>query len=115
MRAIADLGPTPAVRFSHQESVPVEGCDRRRWPGLQRVVRDFERGPSKQAPATRHSALSRLTALTCRDASLARPWTANPGEKTSLLRYSHLPLASMSSPTALSAMDSTAIGHALKA
>jgi hypothetical protein len=24
------------VRFSHQESVPVEGCDRRRWPGLQR-------------------------------------------------------------------------------
>src|SRR3954469_11719908 len=84
MRAIADLGPTPAVRFSHQESVPVEGCDRRRWPGLQRVVRDFERGPSKQAPATRHSALSRLTALTCRDASLARPWTANPGEKTSM-------------------------------
>jgi len=24
------------------------------------------------------------TALTCRDASLARPWTASPGEKTSL-------------------------------
>src|SRR4051794_35744055 len=73
------------MRFSHQESVPVEGRDRRRWPGLQRVVRDFQRGPSEQAPATRHSALGRLTALTCRDASLARPWTANPGEKTSLL------------------------------
>ena len=72
------------MRFSHQESVPVEGCDRRRWPGLQRVVRDFQRGPSEQAPAKRHSALGRLTALTCRDASLARPWTANPGEKTSL-------------------------------
>ena len=68
----------------HQESVPVEGCDRRRWPVLQRVVRDFQRGPSEQAPAKRHSALGRLTALTCRDASLARPWTANPGEKTSL-------------------------------
>jgi len=72
------------VRFSHQESVPVEGCDRRRWPGLQRVVRDFQRGPSEQAPAKRHSALARLKALTCRDASLARPWTANPGEKTSV-------------------------------
>src|SRR4051794_6892489 len=72
------------LRFSHQESVPVEGCDRRRWPGLQRVVRDFQRGPSEQAPAKRHSALGRLTALTCRDASLARPWTANPGEKTSV-------------------------------
>jgi hypothetical protein len=63
--------------------VPVEGCDRRRWPGLERVVRDFQRSPSEQAPAKRHSALGRLTALTCRDASLARPWTANPGEKTS--------------------------------
>src|SRR3954453_6328728 len=72
------------MRFSHQESVPVEGCDRRRWPSLQRVVRDFECGPSEQAPAKRHSALGRLAALTCRDASLARPWTANPGEKTSL-------------------------------
>src|SRR4051794_41206302 len=72
------------LRFSHQESVPFEGCDRLRWPGLQRVVRDFQRGPSEQAPAKRHSALGRLTALTCRDASLARPWTANPGEKTSL-------------------------------
>src|SRR4051812_28194566 len=72
------------MRFSHQESVPVEGRDRRRWPSLQRVVRDFERGPSEQAPAKRHSALGRLTALACRDASLARPWTANPGEKTSL-------------------------------
>src|SRR4051794_18525919 len=72
------------MRFSHQESVPVEGCDQRRWPGLQRVVRDFQRGPSEQAPAKRHSALGRLTALTCRDASLARPWTANPGEKTSI-------------------------------
>src|SRR3954454_25411330 len=72
------------MRFSHQESVPVEGCDQRRWPGLQRVVRDFQRGPSEQAPAQRPSALGRLTALTCRDASLARPWTANPGEKTSL-------------------------------
>src|SRR3954453_19949966 len=71
----------PALRFSPQESVPVEGRDRRRWPSLQRVVRDFERGPSEQAPAKRHSALGRLTALTCRDASLARPWTANPGEK----------------------------------
>src|SRR3712207_8120567 len=69
------------------ESVPVEGCGRRRWPGLQRVVRDFQRGPSEQAPAKRHSALGRLTALTCRDASLARPWTANPGEKTSLQAY----------------------------
>src|SRR4051812_17539153 len=68
----------------HQESVPVEGCDRRRWPGLQRVIRDFQRGPSQQAPAKRHSALGRLTALACRDTSLARPWTANPGEKTSL-------------------------------
>src|SRR3954454_11547576 len=81
------------MRFSHQESVPVEGCDRRRWPGLQRVVRDFQCGPSEQAPAKRHSALGRLTALTCRDASLARPWTANPGEKTSLdevsLRATH--------------------------
>src|SRR3712207_1014703 len=66
------------------ESVPVEGCGRRRWPGLQRVVRDFQRGPSEQAPAKRHSALGRLTALTCREASLARPWTANPGEKTSV-------------------------------
>src|SRR4051812_29198576 len=75
---------TRSLRFSHQESVPVEGCDQRRWPGLQRVVRDFQRGPSEQAPAKRHSALGRLTALTCRDASLARPWTANPGEKTSL-------------------------------
>src|SRR3954470_24902408 len=75
---------TYILRFSHQESVPVEGRDRRRWPSLQRVVRDFERGPSEQAPAKRHSALGRLTALTCRDASLARPWTANPGEKTSL-------------------------------
>ena len=64
--------------------MPVEGCDRRRWPGLQRVVRDFQRGPSEQAPAKRHSALGRLTALTCRDASLARPLTANSGEKTSL-------------------------------
>jgi MFS family permease len=64
--------------------VPVEGRDRRRWPSLQRVVRDFERGPSEQAPAKRHSALGRLTALTCRNASLACPWTANPGEKTSL-------------------------------
>src|SRR3712207_3318925 len=74
------------LRFSHQESVPVEGCDRRRCPGLQRVVGDFQRGPSEQAPAKRHSALGRLTALTCRDASLARPWTANPGEKTSVCR-----------------------------
>src|SRR3954451_5451707 len=74
----------PVMRVSHQESVPVEGCDRRRWPGLQRVVRDFQRGPSEQARAKRHSALGRLTALTCRDASLARPWTANPGEKTSI-------------------------------
>src|SRR3954469_21163219 len=72
------------MRFSHQESVPVEGCDQRRWPGLQRVVRDFQRGPSEQAPAKRHSALGRLTAFTCRDASLAGPWTANPGEKTSM-------------------------------
>src|SRR3954449_6321328 len=77
-----------ALRFSHQESVPVEGCDRRRWPGLQRVVRDFQRGPSEQAPAKRHSALGPLTALTCRDPSLARPWTANPDEKTSV-RFSH--------------------------
>jgi hypothetical protein len=74
------------MRFSHQESVPVEGCDRRRWPGLQRVVRDLQRGPSEQAPAKRHSALGRLTALTCRDAFPARPWTANPGEKTSMCR-----------------------------
>src|SRR3712207_2022759 len=73
------------LRSSHQESVPVEGCDRRRWPGLQRVVRDFQRGPAKQAPAKRHSAHSRLAALTCRDDSLARPWSANPGEKTSLI------------------------------
>ena len=72
------------MRFSHQESVPVEGCDRRRWPGLQRVVRDFQRGPSEQAPAKPHSPLGRLTPLTCRDASPARPWTANPGEKTSV-------------------------------
>src|SRR3954466_10393992 len=78
------------LRFSHQESVPVEGCDQRRWPGLQRVVRDFQRGPSEQAPAKRHSALGRLTALTCRDASLARPWTANPGEKTSLVEQLHV-------------------------
>ncbi len=77
------------LRFSHQESVLVEGCDRRRWPGLQRVVRDFQRGPSEQAPTKRHSALGRLTAVTCRDASLARPWTANPGEKTSLLPIDH--------------------------
>src|SRR3954462_6656092 len=77
--------PAPSMRFSHQESVPVEGRDRRRWPSLQRVVRDFERGPSEQDPAKRHSALRRLTALTCRDASLARPWTANPGKKTSIV------------------------------
>src|SRR3954447_3576084 len=80
------------LRFSHQESVPVEGCDRLRWPGLQRVVRDFQRGPSEQAPAKRHSALGRLTTLTCRDASFARPWTANPGEKTSLIAAAHAQL-----------------------
>src|SRR3954452_19469280 len=33
----------------------------------------------------RHSTLGRLTTLTCRDASPVRPWTANPGEKTSLV------------------------------
>src|SRR3954453_17560942 len=93
------------MRFSHQESVPVEGCDRRRWPGLQRVVRDFQCGPSEQAPAKRHSALGRLTALTCRDASLARPWTANPGEKTSLMygagdvRVEELSDAKLEAPT----------------
>ena len=64
--------------------MPVEGCDRRRWSGLQRVVRDFQRGPSEQALAKRHSALGRLTALTWRDASLARQRTANPGENTSV-------------------------------
>src|SRR5215211_409815 len=79
-------GRRELLRFSHQESAPVEGCDRRRWPGLQRVVRDFQRGPAEQAPAKRHPALGRLTALTCKDASLARPWTANPGEKTSVSR-----------------------------
>src|SRR3954466_8422203 len=87
----ASIHPNPGgedrgdlMRFSHQESVPVEGRDRRRWSSLQRVVRDFERGPSEQAPAKRHSVLGRLTALTCRVASLARPWTANPDEKTSM-------------------------------
>src|SRR3954454_19086760 len=65
---------------------PVEGCGRRRWPGLQRVVRDFERGSSEQAPARRHSTLRLLMALTCRDVYPAPPWPANPGEKTSLAR-----------------------------
>src|SRR4051812_39705704 len=83
------------MRFSHQESVPVEGRDRRCWPSLQRVVRDCERGPSEQAPAKRHSALGRPTALTCRDASLARPWTANPGEKTSLIPFGLTHLAGL--------------------
>src|SRR4051794_38919642 len=52
----AKAGEKTSVRFSRQESAPVEGRDRRRWPSLQRVVRDFERGPSEQAPAKRHLA-----------------------------------------------------------
>src|SRR5439155_25400559 len=68
LRALGVTGHHVTMRFSHQESVPVEGRDPRRWPSLQRVVRDFERGPSEQAPAKRHSALGRLAALTCRDA-----------------------------------------------
>ncbi len=43
-------------------------------------------GPSKQAPAKRHSAPGRLTALTFRGAPLARPWTASPGEKAPVYR-----------------------------
>ncbi len=63
---------------------PFEGRSGRRWSGLQRVVSDFGRGPSTQAPGRRHSTLRWHEGLTCSDASPSRPRTANPGEKTSL-------------------------------
>src|SRR3954468_18378317 len=41
--------------FLTRDSHPVEGSARRCWSGLQRVVGNFDRGSSAQAPARRHS------------------------------------------------------------
>src|SRR3954470_20034967 len=73
------------LRFLTRNPHPVEGRGGRRWSGLQRVVSDFGRGPSAQAPGRRPPTLRWHRGLTCSDTSPRRPRTANPGEKTSLV------------------------------
>src|SRR3954471_21208116 len=50
--------PVFIERFLTSNPHPVEGCGRRRWSGLERVVRDFGLGSSAQAPDRRHSLIA---------------------------------------------------------
>src|SRR3954454_15792355 len=73
---------------------PLDGCGRRLWSGLRRVVGDVDHGCSARVPPRGTWHLRWHMRLTCRDAFPARSWTANPGEKTSLhyrISRQHLP------------------------
>src|SRR3954464_11929426 len=63
---------------------PLDGCGRRLWSGLRRVVGDVDHGCSARVPPRGTWHLRWHMRLTCSDAFPARSWTANPGEKTSI-------------------------------
>ena len=63
---------------------PVEGCGRRRWSGLRRVVGDFDHGCPARVPPHGTFHLRWHMCLTCCYAFSGRPRTTDPGEKTSL-------------------------------
>src|SRR3954464_11570363 len=63
---------------------PLDGCGRRRWSGLRRVVGDVDHGCSARVPPRGTWHLRWRMRLTCSDGISGCPRTADPGEKTSL-------------------------------
>src|SRR3954454_15420778 len=67
---------------------PLDGCGRRLWSGLRRVVGDLDHGCSARVPPRGTWHLRWRMRLTCSDAITCCPRTADSSEKNSL-RFSH--------------------------